>query len=640
MKNFKHTWLILFFLALNDFTCHAQNEYSVTNLPSALLVKADAILRLDEKVYDILSYSEAKVTHRKVITILNEAGEQSYGQQAMIYDKLTKLTEISGLVYDASGKVVKKIKKSEILDYSNSGNDITDDRVKVINFGKKNFSYPYTLEFYYETIDKNMMFYPAWRPLLGENLAVEKSIFVIKTPSDFHYRYQTYNGVNEVSITMDDKNRKVYTWSLEKHPAIKKEVYSQDYDLTYPLVLSAPTTFEIQGYKGNFTSWQDLSKFYYELNRNRDELPVQVKEELKSLVKDAKSDRDKIDLVYKWAQSRTRYYSIQLGIGGWQTIDATTVATKGYGDCKALSNFVVATLKEVGVTAYTALIFAGRDETINEQFPSSQFNHVIACAFTQKDTIWLECTSQTAVPNFMGSFTGNRKALLVMPENGTLVATPTYTSNSNQQTRFAEVSLNEDGSAKISSSIQYKGVLLETRKAVMESGSKEDQRKWLTQKIGLSGMDITSFEINQTSEIPLSIHEKIVMESKSYAGKTGSRLFLKLGLLSDMIAVPEKTDRKSDFELPVSAFAYSKSDSIVYHAPAGFIPETTLPEFSLSSNFGSYTMKCSLVDNHLVYLRTVTMEAGKYPANQYNEWLTFLTNIQKADRAQVVLVKK
>ncbi len=61
--------------------------------------------------------------------------------------------------------------------------------------------------------------------------------------------------------------------------------------------------------------------------------------------------RQKVFALYDYLQKNTRYISVQLGIGGWQPFPADYVATKRYGDCKALSNFMVALLKEAGIKA-------------------------------------------------------------------------------------------------------------------------------------------------------------------------------------------------------------------------------------------------------------------------------------------------
>lgn len=633
-------WLLMLAGFGINTVANAQGEFDTSKIKPELLKDADAVIRFQELVYDIQSPAEAREQFRQVVTILDEAGEETFREHMVPYDKFTRISDISGVIYDAGGKVIKKIKNADISDYSASGDSYTDSRIKQIEFGKKSYPYPFTVEISYDILDKNMMFFPKWQPYDGDRTSVEKSTFIVKAPDAYSFRYKEKNGAKPADKSKDKEGKNVYQWSLLDQAVVKSVPYSIPVRDLYPMVVTAPSAFDIQGYSGNFKSWEDMSKFYYTLNMGRDVLPKATSDEIKVLLNGAKTEKEKVNRIYKWMQGRTRYYSIQLGIGGWQTIDAATVATKGYGDCKALTNFTLACLKEAGVQAYGALILAGKEKEINTEFPASQFNHIIACAIADKDTVWLECTSQTNPPNYLGSFTGNRHALLVMPKDGKLVSTPTYESIVNSKRSSSQVALDDAGKGKIMSTTIYSGLQQEYRKSLIENVPKDQQKKWLLNNIDLPSLDLTAFEFSPGYANGPILTETLQMNTGNLAGKTGARLFLKPAIMTRSMELPVAETRTVDFYLPLSTYNFDDRDSLTFILPEGYNPETKLPEAKVSSQFGEYQLTSSLVENKVIYQRRLTMKGGRYDSSLYPAWIDFLKAIRKADRTQIVLVKK
>ncbi|WP_159469375.1 DUF3857 domain-containing transglutaminase family protein [Dyadobacter sp. 3J3] len=638
--SFTKTLLTFCFFTINGLS-YAQ-DFSVSKIPSELLKDANAVVRLDEETFEILSKAEAKQRNRLVVTILNEKGEDTYNEMVVRHDKFTKITDLAGNIYDADGKLVRKIKNADIKEfgYGIIGSDITDARFKVIDFGRKSYPYPYSIELSYDTRDRNMMFYPSWVPTNNGKVSIEYSSFKIKTPVGFTFRYKEYNGASPVKKTIDTDGLPLYEWTMRNHAVLDKMPYPLPENEFLPRVLTAPIAFEIQEYSGIFNNWEDFSKFYYTLNKNRDQLPAETVAEIKSVVKDAKTDREKVLLLYKWLQARSRYVSIQLGIGGWQTIDATTVAAKGYGDCKALSNFMAASLKQVGITSYVALIKAGNEAKNNLDFPSSQFNHVITCAILPKDTIWLECTSQNTSAGFMGSFTGNRKALLVMPEGGKLVMTHFYEPGENAVSRITNARLDENGNGELSVRTDFKGMQLEGRERLLYGYTKEEQKKWLLSNLELPNMELENIEYSKTDNgIPV-VTEKLRIVVRNCATRTGVRLFVKPNLLTRQFGLPNSSkEQTADFYLPLSDYNFTDSDSVFFEIPAGLKLETSLPVLKIESIFGTYDASATYDNYKLSYSRKVTMKGGRFAAADYPKWIEFIKKVRKADRAQVVFIE-
>jgi hypothetical protein len=397
-------------------------KYPADAIAPALRENAHAVVRAYDEVVTVKSASQLVKTVHKVVTVLNEAGSDSYGQLAVPYDALSRINYLRGAVYDAQGHLLHQIRPAEVHDQglgSEGGSFMTDLRMRYVDLRQP--ALPYTVEFDYETVSENTLFYPDWQPQHSENVSLEGATLQVTTPTALPLRFEEQllpKGAATTPVVAG--NQTTYRWQLPASPAVEEEPLSPPLDELLPAVHLAPATFEVQGHAGSLASWQSLGQWTYELGHGRDALPPALTAKMAQLMVTDPDPRARARKVYELLQSSTRYVSVQL----------------------ALSNYTCALLKAAGLPAYVALVGAGADHAdVRPSFPSSQFNHVILCmplaahGTTPADTVWMECTSQTEAFGYMGSFTGNRHALLLTPEGGRLVATPRYGAQANRQQR-------------------------------------------------------------------------------------------------------------------------------------------------------------------------------------------------------------
>lgn len=611
--------------------------YSIKNIPDSLLKKANLVKRAEHIRFEIINTGETVLQYHYALTILNEAGDK-YSSFVEYYDKLRKVTSIEGTLYDAFGNELKKLKSKDVMDLS-AVDDISlmdDNRKKVHDFYYK--SYPYTIEYKTEIKFNNSFNFPSWYPQEFEHLGVQQSGLTVVMPAAYDVRYRMYNYGGQPETTTE-KGKKILRWNVTNLKPVAREPYAPRWHELVPMVRLAPTAFEIEGYKGNMTDWKEFGKFFTQLNKGRDVLPDAVKQKVQSLIAGVSDEKEKVKILYQYMQQNTRYISIQLGLGGWQPFEASFVSQKAYGDCKALSNFMYSLLKEAGIKSLYALIKAGDyDYYMADDFPSNQFNHAILCVPFAKDSIWLECTSQTKPAGYMGNFTGNRKALLIDENGGTLVNTPRYASNDNLQLRSVKGSLDGQGSLAIKVNTQYKAFQQDDLHSRINALSKKRVEEILQEELSLTNYHIASFNYQENKAAVPHITEDLDIAVNNYATITGKRLFILPNLLNRTEAQLSTTEkRKYDVDL---IYPYRDVDSVEVDLPSGYTVEAMPQEVTLKTRFGAYSSAVKLNGDKLVYTRVREQYAGRFPATDYEELVKFFGAIYKADRARVVLIKK
>ncbi|MBC8083023.1 MAG: DUF3857 domain-containing protein [Hymenobacter sp.] len=618
-------------------------KYPVADMPAALRENAHAVVRLADETLLVKSAGRTIETVRRAVTIFDDAGA-GFARKVVYYDQLNAVSYLRGFVYDADGRLLRTLKASDIKDISLSDGFslASDGRGRVADLRQP--QYPYTAEFEYEINSTNTLFYSTWQPQPTGQLAVERAVFRVLTPPELPLRYQERDLPAGTAVVRGTGpgNLQAYEWSVRNLPAVEDEPDGPPVSETTPVVFTAPSQFEVQGHLGTLTSWQTLGLWNYQLNAGRDELPAAVRAKVAALVEGVSDERARIRNVYEWLQANTRYVSVQLGIGGWQTFPAASVAANGYGDCKALTNYCQALLKAAGVSAYCALVRADAED-LRTEFPSQQFNHVVLCVpllkAARRDTVWLECTSQTNAFGYMGSFTGNRHALLITPQGGKLVRTPRYGAPDNRRERLADIYLDAQGSATASIRTRRTGLEQDDYAALAGLANTADQKKALAEYLPLASFTIgkLTYATNHRGPVPV-LTETLGLTLPGWANVSGKRAFLTPNLLSLSPALPPGAGERRTAIWLDNAFSYA--DTVRIHVPAGFKPESLPAPVQLTTAFGTYSSQVQpLPDGTLLYVRRLLMPRTRFARTEYPAYQDFRRRISTADKAQVVLVK-
>jgi hypothetical protein len=498
-------------------------------------------------------------------------------------------------------------------------------------------SYPCTIEIVIKKNHHGTLGFSTWFPHLNFNTAVENSTLIFKTPIKDDINYLELNYPFEVKISSTAKH-KIYEWNIKNLISVNNEIFAPQKIDIFPSILISPKTAIYNNVKGDFSNWNSLGKWFFQLTEKRDALDTTELKTIKKIVENVESKKEKIKLLYQYMQNKTRYVNVILGFGGFVPEKADVVSKKGYGDCKGLSNYMKAILKAVNIESFNTIIGTGTEKEIKfENFASLyQANHLILCVPLEKDSIWLECTSQNMPFNYLGSQSSNRKALIVNHKGGFIQKTPNYSINQNTTSSRVNIELTEENNAYFNFYRSFYNLEFDNIFELILA-NKKIQKDFLQKELTNNSIEIQNFEIqNKSVVIPeASLFAKGII--KTYSISSGSRKFFKLDFLQkkiDWIAIMNK--RKLDLNVD---FGFKTIDTLELKIPNNFQFETYPLTKKFSSIIGSYNYELVKKENTIIVIREFEINSGKYKPLFFREIETFFNNITQHESNDVIIKK-
>ena len=624
------------FILLTVVVYSQENLLISFTIPDNLKQNANAVVRLNEVKVLLESPSEMVITEKRIITVLNSQGDDLVNA-FVHYDNNVKIKELEVLVFNQFGANIKKIKKNDFKDVSavDGGTLYSDSRVKYLEYTP--VSYPYTIQFSCETVTNNTAFIPSFIPVYDDFLSVENSSYAIIYPESITLRKKEKN-IEGIAIEKEEASGKL-VYKVKNIEAFKPEDYSPAFFKIAPKVLFASKQFTLEGVYAEVEDWETFGKWMYQdLIKNTYDLPESTITMINNLVKDETNNIDKAKKIYQYVQDKTRYISVQVGIGGWKPFNASEVDKLGYGDCKALTNYTMSLLKAAGIESNYSVVYAGSSQrSLENDFAAMQGNHVILSIPNNDETLWLECTSQKLPFGFIGDFTDDRDVLVITPEGGKIQHTKKYTTTENLQNTTGSYSVSSNGDIEVEVNVKSEGIQYDD-KYWLETENERDldthyKKRWKY----VNGITIHKMQIKNDKEA-INFNENIHFKATNYSKIVGNRMLLTLNALNRSLHIPDRyRDRKYPLEIKRG---FIDKDEIEISLPADFKIESLPNPITIENKFGSYLAEVKVKDEKtLIYNRVFSINDGEFPKEDYESFREFYKEVSKQDNAKVALIK-
>jgi len=594
----KHIFIYLHILAFS-FPCFGQKPRSeVMSRITVIEIKGDKLERTDS------------------ITLkINERMGDDDADIGLIYSKGDKLTIQDSWIEDMNGNTIRGLKKNEIKDrsYITDYTLYQDDFVK--SFSLKHNVYPYIIKYSYKITVPRFINIASF-DFTGTRKPVHSGKLIVIVPTDSEIKYKQENVADP--LIDNQNNTKKYTWNYTYTPKGINERNSSLNVSEAPKIDIVPLGFKY-GEKGSMQSWNSFGNWVYKLNEGRDKLTPAEQQKITGMLQEITDEKEKIKTLYRYLQDYTRYINISIKIGGMQTYPASYVCETKFGDCKALTNYMQAMLKYVGIKSYYTIINSDDEVTdVDINFPSQAFNHVILTVPSGNDTIYLECTSKHTPFGYVGTHIQGRKALLVDETNSRLIDIPAFKPEDVLCERNLYINLN---TSEVEISAVERGANYEFSNYLSSNVNKHDADKYIRRNILSGSYDLLEYKFNKENRDNAFIETRARCKMHNLYKQYGNNLIINsFSVDFPFYELPEKRETCVQIDYPEyhKEVIVIETDKKISKLPQDVIFNTT---------FGEYSQTHKLEGDKLVINKTILVFAGRYGKDEYDGFYKFMTAV-------------
>ncbi len=545
-----------------------------------------------------------------VYRITSQAGVQRFGVLAFAYPKASDTLDIDYVrVRKPDGTVIPT--SSDLIDdmpadITRAAPEYSDIREK--HLAVKSLAVGDLLEYAYtEHVQKPLIPGQFWITYDFTRDAVVKSeILQLDVPRDraLHVDSRT------VQPAIEDKgDRRVYTWK-SSNPEVQKQAQRK---------LLAPPDVLVSTFK----SWDDVGKWWSSLATERATPSPEIQAKVAALTKDAKTEDEKVRILYDYVSTHFRYIGVSFGIGRYQPHQALDVLQNGYGDCKDKHTLLTAMLQTIGIHAYAALLNSSREIDPNVPSPA-QFDHVITVVPLDGKQMFLDTTTEVGPFGYLLFPIRGSQALLVPDTSPAILAKiPSTLPYPAEDHIDVTGKLNTSGvlTAKVTGTFRSdREVLMRAVFRASPPSKWKDVMQALSYAQGYGGT-VSNIDVSDPGDLDKPFHYTYDYMRENYSDWSNHRITPPIPITG--IGVRDTQDEKDEPKSDTILLGPLVTVDLTSHVQLPVSQLNPPAPVHLSTDFADYNSESTFKDGVLTTTRDVKIKETEIPSSRQADWDKF-----------------
>lgn len=572
------------------------------------------------------------LTESNKITIYNERG-QDYAELGFSEDSFSKLKSVTIKVLDADGQILYERDKKDLE--KRCGFDRTaiyDDACTFYGtFQAQQF--PYSIA--YEYVKESKTLFHLGGVVFQSRLPVHSAVYTLEADNLGNFRYRTYGLAESVEPRAGSDGRSL-VWVLDSLPALDDIDFLPPGSRVPARLAVSPNQFKFDKYKMDATTWASIGRSKAQLYFDRF-LPGAA-----SLGAGAATGGPAVArMAYESVIDNVRYVAIQIGVGGWRPYAAALTLQRGFGDCKDMSTLLVSNLRLAGVESYPVFVLTRNDGPIDPDFPAINFNHVIALAVVDGDTVWMDPTCNTCPYGDLPHADEDIDVLVGFPDGGRIMRTPASDASQNVRRRDTKMHIDSTGRVSFETELQATGNYAIYLRSALPDLDDDETRRFVDRQFAGAGkkFKIESYEIRNLDSLDLPVVIRIKAALTKPARQIGATLYCSPFILNKLTSYEQaKLDER---EYPLNLYypeSYSDYITLTWDSALGVDSVVVPPGDSLTYDFAEVRLRTALVSDTAHIELHKKHFAYQVDVEQFDDFLAFRKKLKKLCRGHVKFI--